>query len=185
MKWILASASPRRKELIAHICREFEIKVADADETVADTDCAQTVQTLALRKALAIGPQEDAVVIGADTLVAIGQEILGKPKDREDAARMLRLLSGNVHQVYTGVAIVAAGRQRVFYEKTDVYFVPITPQELEYYLDTANYQDKAGAYAIQMDAAKFITRIDGCYHNVVGLPVGRLYQELKQMELLS
>ena len=112
MKWILASASPRRKELIAHICREFEIKVADADETVADTDCAQTVQTLALRKALAIGPQEDAVVIGADTLVAIGQEILGKPKDREDAARMLRLLSGNVHQVYTGVAIVAAGQIR-------------------------------------------------------------------------
>lgn len=181
MKVILASASPRRKELLHHIVPKFCVQTADTDEQIEDTDCAHRVQTLALRKAEAIGPQADAVVIGADTLVYAGGEILGKPQDKEDAARMLRLLSGRMHQVYTGVALLCGAQKQVFFEKTDVYFAPISEAELQSYLAQADYMDKAGAYAIQSEAAKFITRIDGCYYNVMGLPVSKLYAALKQL----
>ena len=181
MKLILASASPRRKELLRHITPDFCVQMANADEQIEDTDCAHRVQMLALRKAEAIGSQKDAIVIGADTLVYVEGEILGKPRDREDAARMLRLLSGRMHQVYTGVALLCGQQRKVFFEKTDVYFTSISEEELQSYLNQAHYLDKAGAYAIQSEAAKFISRIDGCYYNVMGLPVSKLYAALKQL----
>ena len=183
MNIVLCSASPRRKELLRRIVPDFAVRIVPTDETTQEADCERRVQALALRKARAVEMRAGEVLLGADTLVCIDGEILGKPRDRADAARMLRMLSGRVHQVYTGVALRSIEREVVFCERTDVHFAPIAEAELQRYLDKAKFLDKAGAYAIQEEGARFVTRIDGCPSNVVGLPVQRVYAELKAFGL--
>lgn len=177
---ILASASPRRRELLAQAGFGFEIKVSDVCETVAEKEPARVVEELAARKAGAVaGTERDALVIGADTIVAVDGEILGKPHSREEAFAMLEKLQGRTHQVYTGVALLCGERRQVFSEKTDVTMYPMTEQEIEAYIHTGEPMDKAGAYGIQGRAAVYIERIEGDYNNVVGLPIAMVYQELK------
>jgi len=189
---------------------EFEVKVSDVDEKVSSDVPAEVVQELSRQKAEAVADAEmvaDAeaagsgtegeacartsgyrtLVIGADTIVACEGKILGKPKGEEDAARMLRMLSGRAHEVYTGVTFVYAdpddGSRRVytFFECTKVHFAPMTEEEIAEYVATKDPLDKAGAYGIQGFCARYITGIEGDYNNVVGLPVGRVYQELKRI----
>lgn len=185
MKYILASASPRRQELLALVLdRPFEIQVSDADESTALSDPAKLVQELAKRKAQAVAKgREDAVIFGADTVVALEGQILGKPKDRQQAKAMLEQLSGKTHTVYTGIALLHTKSGRMFCEadSTRVTFAPMRQEEIEAYLDTGEYADKAGAYGIQGGAAKHIKGISGCYFNVMGLPVHRVYELLKKL----
>lgn len=191
MHIILASASPRRRDLLTQIGLEYEVMPSAAEEKPTKILPEDIVQELALQKAEDIYRQRcgqekgEFVVIGADTVVAYEGEIMGKPKDEEDACRMLGLLQGKVHQVYTGVAFCGKGRtgQRfhaVFYEKTDVSMYPMNKDEIAAYVGTKEPMDKAGAYGIQGRCAAHIEKINGDYNNVVGLPVGRLYQELKK-----
>lgn len=190
MKIILASASPRRRELLTQIGLTFEIKVSDVEEKVTTTVPAEVVQELSRQKAEAVlatceAGEESLVVIGADTIVACDGQILGKPKDEEDAVRMLRKLSGRSHQVYTGVTFAYKGKKREiysFYEATTVHFATMTEAEIQTYLATKDPMDKAGSYGIQGFCARYITGIEGDYNNVVGLPVCRVYQELKRFE---
>lgn len=182
---ILASASPRRRELLEQAGFLFEVKVSDAEEIITEKAPAKIVEELALRKAGAVAAaEEDALVIGADTIVAISGEILGKPHSREEAFAMLSKLQGKTHQVYTGVALLSkeagAESRKVFSEKTDVTMYPMTDREIWQYIDTGEPMDKAGAYGIQGRAAIYIEKINGDYNNVVGLPIARLYQELKR-----
>lgn len=189
-KYILASASPRRKDLLAQIGISFEIMVAEGDEVITKTHPSEIVEELSYKKAIEVADRYEAsgtvnkptVVIGADTIVALGQEIMGKPKDEADAMRMLKLLQDNTHQVYTGVTLVILGcdKRRVitFHEKTDVMMYPMTEQQIQEYIDTRDGEDKAGSYGIQGRCAAHIKGIVGDYNNVVGLPVGRVYQEL-------
>ena len=199
-KIILASQSPRRRELLAQIGVPFTVEVSDTDENVSDADPAVIVQELARRKAFAVAshhPDEDAYVIGADTIVVYKGEVLGKPKDPDDARRMLRELAGNVHQVYTGVCVIEVPcakdgscedsdgtlsedrgiRETAFAERTDVFVAPLTDAEIDAYIATGEPFDKAGSYGIQGIFARHIEKIDGDYTNVVGLPVGRLWRE--------
>lgn len=170
---ILASASPRRKEILGIFIPDFDCVVADVDETTEEgMPPADTVMTLAQRKARAVaGRYPDALVIGSDTIVCCGGEILGKPRDTEDAGRMLELLSGNIHSVFSGVAVLCGGREYVSYEETKVKMREIAEDEKEAYLLSGEGADKAGAYGIQGMACAFIEKIDGSYHNVMGLPV--------------
>lgn len=182
---ILASASPRRRELLKQAGFEFEVIESQADENVAVKEPERLVEELARRKALAVAEtlEGEALVISADTVVAADGEILGKPKDEEDAFRMLSGLQGRTHQVYTGVALVKkqTGKTEVssFFEQTDVTMYPMGEEEIRGYIATSEPKDKAGAYGIQGRAAIFVKEIRGDYNNVVGLPIGRLYQELK------
>ena len=179
-KVILASASPRRRELLRLVVPEFEIRVSSADETInPEWTPEQTVQELARRKAQAIDA-EDALIIGADTMVFVDGTALGKPTDREDAARMLRMLSGRAHDVLTGVCIREGRRLRTAAERTKVYFSAMTQAEIDEYIATGEPMDKAGAYGIQGMASRYIQKIEGCFFNVVGLPVYQLYQMLKE-----
>lgn len=190
MNIILASASPRRRELLTQIGIAFEIKVSDVEEKVTTIVPHEVVQELSRQKAEAVlaacedqDVTEPLLVIGADTIVACDGIILGKPRDTQDAARMLRMLSGRSHQVYTGVTFAYKGEKREiysFYESTTVHFAPMTDEEIQTYVDTLDPMDKAGAYGIQGFCARYITGIEGDYNNVVGLPVGRVYQELKR-----
>ncbi len=187
MRVILASASPRRRELLTQIGIAFEVQVSDVEERITATVPCEVVQELSRQKAGAVMDmcmeRFGTVVIGADTIVACGGEILGKPRDEEDAARMLRLLSGRSHEVYTGVTFVYdEGRKNFsFYECTKVHFAPMTEAEIADYVATGDPMDKAGAYGIQGFCARYITGIEGDYNNVVGLPAGRVYQELKRL----
>ena len=192
---ILASQSPRRRELLAQIGVSFTVEVSDTDENVSGTDPAAIVQELARRKALAVASHhagEAVTVIGADTIVVYEGEILGKPKDPDDARRMLRELSGNAHQVYTGVCVIDMSSDRnrentkglrpdnreiSFAERTDVFVAPLTDAEINAYIKTGEPFDKAGSYGIQGTFARHIEKIQGDYTNVVGLPVGRLWRE--------
>ena len=192
---ILASQSPRRRELLAQIGVSFTVEVSDTDENVSGTDPAAIVQELARRKALAVASHhagEAVTVIGADTIVVYEGEILGKPKDPDDARRMLRELSGNAHQVYTGVCVIDMSSDRnrenikglrpdnreiSFAERTDVFVAPLTDAEINAYIKTGEPFDKAGSYGIQGTFARHIEKIEGDYTNVVGLPVGRLWRE--------
>ena len=192
---ILASQSPRRRELLAQIGVSFTVEVSDTDENVSGTDPAAIVQELARRKALAVASHhagEAVTVIGADTIVVYEGEILGKPKDPDDARRMLRELSGNAHQVYTGVCVIDMSSDRnrehtkdlrpdnreiSFAERTDVFVAPLTDAEIDAYIKTGEPFDKAGSYGIQGTFARHIEKIEGDYTNVVGLPVGRLWRE--------
>ena len=180
---ILASASPRRKELLAYIVGGFDIIPSDIEEIASGPPKKQVVK-LAQDKALDIAKDHhDAVVIGADTLVAIGDQILGKPKDTGEAAQMLRLLSGRTHTVYTGVAVVCGDDIKTVCCTTNVTFDTLSEDEITAYIATGEPMDKAGAYGIQGYGGKFIKRIDGCYFNVMGLPQSTVYSMLKKIGL--
>ena len=193
-KIILASASPRRSELLAQISLEFTVMPSDVEENPKSTLPQDIVIELSKEKARdvwgKIGQNNtgDRLVISADTVVSIEGEILGKPRDEEDAARMLGLLSGKEHQVYTGVTLIwidGEGKQEEysFYVCTGVLMYRMTKAEILEYVLSGEPMDKAGAYAVQGKAAAFIKSIRGEYSNVVGLPTGRLYQEMKAWDL--
>jgi len=184
MKLILASSSPRRAEILANAGLPFSVLSSAVDESPYPGETpAALVQRLANAKAdlvtaRAVGP---AIVLAADTVVVLDDKILGKPSSVEDARHMLQQLSGRTHSVLTGVALVRLpdGERRQFIESTLVHFRPITDEELSSYLATEEPYDKAGAYAIQGQAGRYIPRIEGCYFNVVGLPLSRVLTELK------
>ena len=180
MRLVLASGSPRRKELLAQAGYDFEVRAADIDESRRENEePAAYVQRLALEKAQAIGVHfPDATIIGADTTVALDNHVLNKPKDRADAERMLRLLSGRTHQVHTGVAVVHGEKSLPHVETTNVVFRALEEEELSTYLASGDPLDKAGAYGIQGYAARWIPRIEGDYFNVVGLPIAALVKLL-------
>lgn len=182
-KFILASASPRRRELLEQVGAEFEVIPAQGEEKITSNKPQDAVLELSARKAREVAgrlQEADAVVLGADTVVAFGGNILGKPRDEADAARILSLLSGNTHSVYTGVTvIVLRGGERKeysFYEETEVTMYPMTEQQISSYIRTGEPMDKAGAYGIQGKGAVFVEKIQGDYNNVVGLPVAKIFQ---------
>lgn len=178
---ILASGSPRRKELLEQIGVTFEIYKAEGEEKITSAVPAEAVKELSLQKAQEVAEKcSGDVIIGADTVVAAQGKILGKPKDRADAIRMLELLQGRDHEVITGVAVILrrSGRLIRFAETTLVRVYPMTRGQIERYVDSGEPMDKAGAYGIQGRFAAYVAGIEGDYNNVVGLPVGRLYQEL-------
>ncbi len=183
MKLILASASPRRAEILRSAGLQFTVLSSAVDETPMPSEVPQDlVRRLALAKAelvaaRALGP---AIVIAADTLVVLEGAILGKPRTSEDARQMLAKLSGRTHSVMTGVALIRLpdAERREFIETTQVHFASVSNEEIVKYLASGEPFDKAGAYAIQGLGGRFVPRIDGCYFNVVGLPLARLYHEL-------
>ena len=194
-KIILASSSPRRRELMTQAGFTFEVVVSEADETIDTESPQKMVEELSKRKAEAVeelvrkqGKETEVLLVGADTMVAIDGKKLGKPAGEKEAEEMLKTLSGRSHQVYTGVTLLRLKKQedgsyqkmqKTFSEKTEVSFYPMTEAEIHAYLASGEPMDKAGAYGIQGKAAVFVKGIQGDYNNVVGLPVARLYQELK------
>ena len=197
---ILASQSPRRKELLEQIGLEFEICPAKGEEIITKSIPEEVVMELSKQKAEEIAAMvstfgeehkdittpSDILVIGADTVVAYDGKILGKPVNEADAKRTLTMLSGNTHSVFTGVTLVLidkSGRagEIVFYEKTDVKMHEMTEAEIDRYIASGEPMDKAGSYGIQGKGAIYIEKIDGDYNNVVGLPITRIYQELKKI----
>ena len=194
-RYILASQSPRRRELLHLVLNEYEVIPAQGEEIVSSTDPAEVVQELSLQKAMEVAKgvrpcEEDRIiVIGADTVVAVDGEILGKPVDRADAARMIGLIQGREHHVYTGVTVCTVEdssdiRHFSFSEETAVDVFPMNRGEIEGYISLKEPYDKAGAYGIQGAFSIFIRGIRGDYNNVVGLPAARLYHELAAHDLL-
>lgn len=210
MKIILASASPRRRELLEQIGLSFEVMTSQVEEKISSAGPDRVVEELSCQKAKAVAEklsrpeaEEEAeepsrpetkaeaggavLVIGADTVVALDGAILGKPSDPGDAFRMLERLQGREHEVYTGVTLLYRAADasewtaKSFHERTGVHFHPMTEAEISEYVDTGDPLDKAGAYGIQGFCARYISGIEGDYNNVVGLPVGRLYQEIKEL----
>jgi septum formation protein len=177
-KLILASGSPRRSEILTSVGWEFEKIVADIDESEIEGESPENyVQRLAKKKAEVVAQNNpNRIVLGADTTVVINNQILGKPVDLDDARRMLRLLSGNWHEVLTGVAVVKDGETRVGIQSTKVKFAELSEAEVEYLVMFGEPLDKAGAYAVQAQAALFIEGIEGDYWNVVGLPISLVYR---------
>ena len=192
MRLILASASPRRIQLLHQIGLTAEVMPSHTEEKISSENPEEVVQALARQKAedvyarlLSEGNVGDAtVVIGADTVVSVDNHILGKPRTHEEAAEMIASLSGRTHQVYTGVAVITPRESRSFAEMAAVTVYPLSPAELRSYADSEEPMDKAGAYGIQGSFGKFVKGIQGDYNAIVGLPVARLYQELKSMGLL-
>lgn len=182
MNLILASASPRRQELLRIFGCPFTVQAADIDETM-DPDKApfDEVARVSRQKTQAIAAGQDDVIIAADTIVVCCGKVLGKPKDAEDARRMLSLLSGRDHQVMTGCTVLRGSQAVTFTEVTDLHFRPLLPQEIRRYILTGEPMDKAGAYGIQGGAALFCQRMEGDYYNVMGLPLCRLGQVLRDM----
>ena len=206
MNIILASASPRRRELLAQIGLQYEVKISDVEEKITSAVPHEIVEQLATQKAEAVFEtvcdDDNILVIGADTIVACDGKVLGKPSSPEEAVKMLTMLQGRKHQVYTGVCVIRkrsevkhdretfsevgmsadAGTvtKKIFHECTQVRFYDMSPGEIQQYVDSQDPLDKAGAYGIQGFCARYIAGIDGDYNNVVGLPVGRLYQEIKE-----
>ena len=182
MNVILASQSPRRKELMGLFHIPFIIRVSDADETMdPNAPATQLVAQVSRRKAEAVSREPDDVVIAADTIVVCGGEILGKPRDTADASRMLHMLSGRDHQVMTGMTVLRGDRCLVCTEITDIHFRDLTDREIDAYIRTGEPMDKAGSYGIQGGAALFAERLVGDYYNVMGLPVCRLGQLLREI----
>ena len=190
MRYILASASPRRKELLEKTGLAFEVIPSSVDEKITKTIPSDVVMELAAQKAEDVyqnlkNSSEDITVIGADTIVVYKDEILGKPADKADAYDMLSMLAERTHQVYTGVTLIVKKNGKVkthtFYEKTDVTFYPIHKIDLRTYVESGDPLDKAGAYGIQGNFAIHVRSLNGDYNNVVGLPIGRLYQELVRL----
>ena len=181
---LLASASPRRSELLGNAAIPFTAEAADIhEEPLPNEKPLAYAQRLARDKALtALARHPHEVVLGADTVVVIDQHLLEKPASPDDAARMLRLLSGRTHQVITGICLVASGFERTEAEITQVRFTRLSDEEIAAYVATGEPMDKAGAYAIQGIASRWVERIEGCYFNVVGLPVLRLYRLLREAE---
>ncbi len=182
MKIVLASASPRREELLRRIAPEFEV-VPSAVEEPLDGRPRRRVAEAARRKAHDVAARASGLVIAADTIVVRRSHVLGKPASRNEAADMLRRLSGRTHDVYTGLCLVATerGAERTAVERTRVHFRTLTESEISAYLDCGEYADKAGAYAIQGRAAGFVDRICGDYTSVMGLPVSRLTLLLREL----
>lgn len=185
---ILASQSPRRKELLSRHGILFSVFVTDADETVSEPmSPAMLVEELSCRKARCAAEhflRDNVLIIAADTVVALENEIFGKPEDKQDAFRMLSALSGKAHSVYTGVTLARVEKGTVRYRKivseTKVYFKPLTPEEIQEYIATGEPFDKAGSYAIQGLASRFVEKIEGDYDNVVGLPVTEILTILQE-----
>lgn len=223
-KIILASASPRRRELLTQIGLDFEVVVSETEEKITSTEPAKVVEELSAQKAEAVWeklrsmtasqgsvtnaerldegsevfePEQtsgettmtDTLVLGADTVVACDGKILGKPADTEAAAAMLIMLQGRGHEVYTGVTILyeenGERKTLTFHEKTIVHFYPMTDAQIREYVATGDPMDKAGSYGIQGFCARYIRGIEGDYNNVVGLPVGRVYQELHGLQTVQ
>ncbi|HWP50307.1 MAG TPA: Maf family protein [Clostridia bacterium] len=187
MALILASASPRRVALLKLITENFTVVNSQADETLLPgiLPC-RAVKLLAQRKAEAAAMKHPGdIIIGADTIVALGDDIFGKPRDRQEAADMLEALSGRTHEVYTGVCIWQTSMTDCFAQAAKVTFAAMDKQEIEDYVDSGEPDDKAGAYGIQGLGARFIARIEGDYYTVMGLPVQALYQALRQKGLLT
>lgn len=223
-KIILASASPRRRELLTQIGLDFDIVVSETEEKITSTEPAKVVEELSAQKAEAVWEKlcstaasqgsvtnaerldegsevfeseqtsgettmTDTLVLGADTVVACDGKILGKPADTEAAAAMLAMLQGREHEVYTGVTILyeedGEKKALTFHEKTTVHFYPMTEEQIREYVATGDPMDKAGAYGIQGFCARYIRGIEGDYNNVVGLPVGRVYQELHGLQTVQ
>ena len=189
MRYILASKSPRRKEILSNIGLAFDVVVADTDESSELTDPIALSEELAARKAEAVRAllesrgelSEEDIIIASDTVVECGGEILGKPADRADAMRMIELLSGRAHRVLSGIALIRGRERIVGHSETFVYMDEIDREDLLRYLDTPEAYDKAGAYGIQGYASRWISRIDGCYFGVVGMSVNtldKLHREL-------
>lgn len=188
---ILASASPRRKELVGELFSEFEIIPARGEESYRAKEPGEIVKELSLQKAEEVFKQEkdksegSLLVIGADTIVVKDGRILGKPADEKEAFSILNSLSGQSHQVYTGVSLIykIEGKEsyRSFFEETKVVFWPMSQEEILAYIETGDPMDKAGAYGIQSGGKRYVKEIEGDYLNVVGLPLSRLYQELKKI----
>ena len=191
IKYILASGSPRRRELLEQAGISFEISQAQGEEISMKETPADIVEELSCKKAEEVAERylekyknDTVVIIGADTIVVFGSEIMGKPKNATDAEAMLAKLQGDTHQVYTGVTLIVLekGQEKrkkeviTFHEKTDVHMYPMTPEQIAAYVATKEPMDKAGAYAIQGKCAVYIKGINGDYNNVVGLPVARLMQ---------
>ncbi|MBO5489758.1 MAG: septum formation protein Maf [Eubacterium sp.] len=195
MRVILGSASPRRKELMGMLGIPFDVMVSDCEEVISDTHPDKVTESLAVQKAMAVANKivaekssvEECFVIGSDTVVSVDNEILGKPKDKEDARKMIEKISGRTHVVYTGVAIVAVSApgeivlKTSFAEGTRVSVAELSQREIADYISMPECDDKAGAYAIQGMFGKYIEGIRGDYNTVVGLPVHRLYEELKRI----
>lgn len=184
MSYILASGSPRRQELLKLITEDFTVHPVDADETLpAGMPVEMAAAYLADLKAKTAAVQfPEEIVIGCDTIVLLEDEIMGKPRDREDAFRMLRQLSGETHSVLTGVSLYYGKQTTVFTTETMVTFYPLSDAEIEAYLDTGEPFDKAGAYGIQGKGSLLVQGIEGDYFNVVGLPVAALSRQLRQFE---
>jgi septum formation protein len=180
---ILASSSPRRKALLQRLNIPFTVEISHVEEKIPpETPPNEAVMSLALQKAKAVASHvTDAFVIGADTMVSIHHQILGKPKSREEARNMLKMLSGQTHSVYTGTAIVYGKQEKVFYERTDVTFWTLSDDVIEEYLNSGEPFDKAGAYGIQGLGSVFVKAIKGDFFSVVGLPIGRVFWALKEM----
>lgn len=182
-KIILASGSPRRAEILTAVGWEFFKDVANIDETeLPDETPENYVQRLAPEKAVAVAERhETGIVLGADTTVVIDNQIIGKPVDLDDARRMLKMLSGNWHEVLTGVALVQVQSQKIVVglEKTSVKFATMSDDEINFLVEKGSPLDKAGAYAVQAQAALFIEKIEGDYWNVVGLPINLVYRLIK------
>lgn len=181
-KIILASQSPRRCELLSYLELSFDIAAADVDERICQRiPIEEAIMQLAAKKAKAISEKHpESIVIGADTVVVIEDEILGKPKNEEDAVSMLKKLSGKTHQVITGVCILLNDHCDQFYNMTNVTFYPLEEEEILHYVESKDPLDKAGAYAIQGKSSVFIEKIDGDYYSVMGLPIAQLKQHLKK-----
>ena len=182
---ILASQSPRRRELLEKCGIPFTVEAADINETIDHSQpVTEEIKRLAEAKARAVLQHHpDCVVIGSDTVVVIGGKVLGKPKDPAEASDMLRALSGNVHQVITGLCIISADRKYTDLSVNDVYFEEISKEEIKAYTETDEPYDKAGAYAIQGWAGKYIRHIDGDFYAIVGFPLSTVYKELKNLSL--
>lgn len=182
----LASKSPRRRKLLKQLGIKFKSFTVDLNEEILDGEHpVQTVKRLALHKSeLALNNVRSGIVITADTIVVLNKKIIGKPVDRTDAFRILSILSGRTHTVYTGFVIAdkITGKRIIGYEKTSVTFKKLSSKEIRDYIKTGSPMDKAGAYGIQDDfGAVFVKRIDGCYYNVVGLPLAKLYKSLVEI----
>ncbi len=176
---VLASQSPRRREILTQAGIAFRVEPADVDETVRDGEAPEEYAVrVAEMKALAVKPGPGETVLGADTIVVLDGHILGKPADAADAARMLRALSGRKHEVITGICLRFPARLVRDWSVTHVWFAELSNREIASYVASGEPMDKAGAYGIQGLASKFIQRIDGCYFNVVGLPVAMVYRYL-------
>ncbi|MGL4738654.1 MAG: Maf family protein [Cellulosilyticaceae bacterium] len=186
-KVILASGSPRRKELMKLIPVPFDVAVKEVDETLIEgLSAEENVMQLAKKKALAVAQSfKEQWVLGCDTVVICDGQILGKPRDEVHAKEMLGLLSGRAHEVVTGVCMVKQDEDKVelFFDRTIVYFKELSDREVSYYIETREPMDKAGAYGIQGYASIFISRIEGDYYNVMGLPIQLVYDYLKKNNL--
>lgn len=178
---VLASASPRRRELMSLAGFDFEVITADVDEVLDHSlSPCELVMSLSFQKASAVAElKPDATVIGADTVVVLGGKVLGKPKSEADAVQMLQSLSGNTHEVYTGVCIIKGDRVHKFFECTKVTFWPLEDELIAEYVASKEPMDKAGAYGIQGKGCVLVKGIEGDYFNVVGFPVSRFCREIK------